>query len=158
MGRNLNMTLVRSIRLSLERDELNAQLEQRVAERTAELDRMLGQLAEEVAERESAERGLRVMADALPVQLAFVDTNLRYRFSNDPYANQTSMVCKCCSNPSKAINSLRLLVGKSGISLLRADNGFEPVNGDEQTRERLSVRTAKRSKTESETTGYPVIG
>lgn len=121
MGRNVNKSIVKSICLSLERDELkiklsainrffeknsgrlneeilertnaeqmlqklNAQLEHRVAGRTAELDRMVGKLAEEVAERESAERGLRMMADALPVHLAFVDTSLRYRFSNAGYA------------------------------------------------------------------------
>lgn len=71
---------------------LNAELEQRVNERTAELRSSNEKLKSEIAERKRAEEALReseeqlrLITDALPVLISYVDSEQRYRFNNKAY-------------------------------------------------------------------------
>lgn len=71
---------------------LNAELEQRVAERTAQLETANRELAEEVRERKAVEAALRasekqmrLITDAAPALIAYVDQEQRYRFVNRAY-------------------------------------------------------------------------
>ena len=72
--------------------QLNAQLERRVEERTADLMNLNMQLMREVAERKQSEaaqrkseRQLLMITDALPVLVAYVDAEQRYQFNNKAY-------------------------------------------------------------------------
>ncbi len=71
---------------------LNAELEQRVIERTAQLEAANRELAEEMREREQAETALRasekqmrLITDAAPALISYIDADLRYRFNNRAY-------------------------------------------------------------------------
>lgn len=71
---------------------LNAELEQRVAKRTAQLEAANRELAEEINERKQAQQALqanetqlRLITDAAPALIAYVDINQRYRFNNRAY-------------------------------------------------------------------------
>ncbi|MBE7549597.1 MAG: PAS domain S-box protein [Anaerolineales bacterium] len=71
---------------------LNAELEQRVAERTAQLEAANRELAEEIRERKTVEAALwasekqmRLITDAAPALISYIDADLRYRFNNRAY-------------------------------------------------------------------------
>lgn len=71
---------------------LNAELELRVAERTAQLEAANRELAEEIRERKTVEAALRasekqmrLITDAAPALISYIDAELRYRFNNQAY-------------------------------------------------------------------------
>jgi PAS domain S-box-containing protein len=71
---------------------LNTELEQRVNERTAQLEAANRELAEEIRERKAVEAALRasekqmrLITDAAPALIAYIDADLRYRFNNRTY-------------------------------------------------------------------------
>lgn len=71
---------------------LNVELEQRVAKRTAQLEAANRELAEEINERKQAQQALqanetqlRLITNAAPALIAYVDNSQRYRFNNRAY-------------------------------------------------------------------------
>jgi PAS domain S-box-containing protein len=71
---------------------LNVELEQRVSERTAQLEEANQELAEEINERKqieaalrASEQQMRLITDAAPALIAYVDQERRYRFLNRAY-------------------------------------------------------------------------
>jgi two-component system sensor histidine kinase/response regulator len=90
------MTIVRDIselkRVQAELREANEELEARVIERTAKLTQAYGNLLAEVERRERAqeelrrsENQLRLVTDAMPAMIAYVDSTERYRFHNQRF-------------------------------------------------------------------------
>jgi PAS domain S-box-containing protein len=72
--------------------ESHEQLENRVAQRTAELQALNERLIEEMAERKRAhealrerEEWIRLIADTVPALIGYVDSDRRYRFANRQY-------------------------------------------------------------------------
>lgn len=66
--------------------EQNAQLEARVRERTAELERANREIDQIARALRLSEERLRLILDAIPAMIAHVDAGQRYRFANRAYA------------------------------------------------------------------------
>ena len=66
--------------------EQNAQLEARVRERTAELERANREIDQIAGALRLSEERLRLILDAIPAMIAHVDAGQRYRFANRAYA------------------------------------------------------------------------
>ncbi|MDG4549408.1 MAG: PAS-domain containing protein [Candidatus Contendobacter sp.] len=80
-------------RAETELRESHEQLEARVRERTAELLALNAQLAREIEERQrvavalrESENRIRLITDAVPVLIGYLDADRRYRFVNQKYA------------------------------------------------------------------------
>ena len=80
------------IGIALSQAQLLENLEDRVAERTAELTATNQQLQQEIRDRQQAEAALRqseeqlrLITDALPVFISYIDAQQRYRFNNQAY-------------------------------------------------------------------------
>jgi len=80
-------------RAEAELRESHEQLEARVRERTAELLALNAQLAREIEERQrvatalrESENRIRLITDAVPVLIGYLDADRRYRFVNQKYA------------------------------------------------------------------------
>jgi two-component system, OmpR family, sensor histidine kinase VicK len=90
----LMQRLADQISIALAQGELWGHLEEMVAERTAELQAANFSLQQEVNERKQAEAALRqseeqlrLITNALPVLIAYVDDRERYQFNNQAYAD-----------------------------------------------------------------------
>ncbi len=88
----LMQQLAAQIGIALSQAELRENLEELVAERTAELRQANTNLQQEINDRLEAEAALRrseeklrLIANGLPVLIAYVDTQQRYRFNNQAY-------------------------------------------------------------------------
>ena len=88
----LSQQLSDQIGLAISQSQLLGNLEMLVAERTAELTTANQQLQQEINDRKRAETALRqseeqlrLTTDALPVLIAYVDNQQRYRFINRAY-------------------------------------------------------------------------
>ena len=84
--------LAAQIGIALAQAELMETLEERVAKRTAELTEANAQLQQEIGDRMQAEialrrseEELRLITNALPVLIAYVDRQQRYQFNNQAY-------------------------------------------------------------------------
>jgi PAS domain S-box-containing protein len=90
----LMTALADQIGIALSQASLLNSLEERVAERTAQLQAANQKLQQEIRDRLLAELALRrsemqlrLITDALPVLISYVDNQERYRFNNRTYAN-----------------------------------------------------------------------
>jgi two-component system, OmpR family, sensor histidine kinase VicK len=88
----LMQQLADQIGIAIAQGELLGNLETIVATRTTELSQANAQLQQEIADRIEAETALRrseeqlrLITDALPVLIAYVDTQQRYQFNNAAY-------------------------------------------------------------------------
>lgn len=86
--------LAAQIGIALAQAELMETLEERVAQRTTELTEANAQLQQEIGDRIQAEAALRrseeelrLITNALPVLIAYVDRQQRYQFNNQAYQN-----------------------------------------------------------------------
>jgi two-component system, OmpR family, sensor histidine kinase VicK len=90
----LMQRLADQISIALAQGELWGHLEEMVAERTAELQAANFSLQQEINERKQAEAALRqseeqlrLITNALPVLIAYIDDRERYQFNNQAYAD-----------------------------------------------------------------------
>ncbi len=90
----LMQQLADQISIALAQGELWGQLEEVVAERTAELQAVNSSLQQEINDRKQveialrqSEEQLRLITNALPVLIAYVDDQECYQFNNQAYAN-----------------------------------------------------------------------
>ena len=88
----LSKQLADQIGIALSQAQLLEHLEELVAERTVELTTANRQLQQEIKDRQRAEKALRrreeqlrLITDALPALIAYVDFQQRYRFNNQAY-------------------------------------------------------------------------
>ena len=65
----------------------NAELETRVRARTAELEAATGRIDKVAAQLARSEERLRLIMDAIPAMIAYVDAGQRYRFANKGYTD-----------------------------------------------------------------------
>ena len=78
--------LADQIGIALSQAQFLNHLEEMVAERTAKLTAANQQLQQEISDRQQAEEQLRLIADNLPVLIAYIDAQQCYRFNNQAYA------------------------------------------------------------------------
>ncbi len=88
----LMQQLADQIGIALSQGELLENLEELVAERTAKLQEINSNLQQEISDRQQAEAALRrseeqlrLIANGLPVLIAYVDNQQLYRFNNEAY-------------------------------------------------------------------------
>jgi PAS domain S-box-containing protein len=89
---DLMQHLADQISIAISQAQLLEHLEERVATRTAELEAVNRSLRQEIKDRVQAEKALRrseeqlrLITNALPVLIAYVDQQQRYRFNNQMY-------------------------------------------------------------------------
>jgi len=93
--------------------DYNRTLEQQVAQRTAALQKSEAALRDVYDELRLREQELRLITDALPVCISYVDANQRYRF-----VNRTYEVWFSCSRDEILGKSVRELLGEAAYQIV----------------------------------------
>jgi PAS domain S-box-containing protein len=93
--------------------DYNRTLEQQVAQRTAALQKSEAALRDVYDELRLREQELRLITDALPVCISYVDANRRYRF-----VNRTYEVWFSCSRDEILGKSVRELLGEAAYQIV----------------------------------------